>query len=126
MIEPYSINQWVEKIVGNTEMVRKQIREMILALPDNRQAALSENPRCFVVKSSEWFDGVLSPESYDFRHQYEAVARVIDSLPIERVVTKLEALVIPDFNGAYWLTQVGNSRIRLHPEVVKNLKTVMG
>ena len=113
----------IKELVTKMANIRQQINDLILSLPDN-QLSKKVGKRCFTINLSDLLpDTCLSAETYDFRHQYEAIVKYIDTIPVEKIYERLYTLFMSSPSGIYWLP--GKYRMRLHPIVVKNVKEIL-
>ena len=96
-----------------------QLAESIRSLPQNPNIEPLGN-NCFSLKSSELFKhDKWSPEYYDFTVQYEVIAKMVENLPIDQVLDKLNSIIKTE---RYY--RKGNL-ITFHPQVIENLKRII-
>jgi hypothetical protein len=126
----------VEKIQAQIKAFKEsyavELRGSIKQNPDIR--VLSDNPRCFVIRSSALSaDTCLSPTYYDFEKQRDILIAAIDQLPIEsvsgyiRYVIKNESLPrSPRIVSGDRVLYEGGYQLRIHPSVIAKLREIFG
>jgi hypothetical protein len=110
----------INELVLEAIKVRKQIADCILNLPDNPNInRIGHN--CFTIKFSELAnnDIVLSAEYYDFKVQYKAIHRALIDVSLEHTIDRLFDIIT---KGS---VSIGKHKIKLHPEVIQNLKSII-
>ncbi len=121
MAEIMAIYTTVKEISDKIDRLKKDISKLILSLPDNpRINRLGSN--CFTM-SSKHLGEAWSPFYHDFKSQYQKIVEIIESSRPETIVSTLEKIIKPSKFG-HWYKQGGN-RYRFHPEVIKNLQTIL-
>ena len=102
--------------------LKEEVANDIKSLPENPDIKVI-NKQCFTIKFSQLSkDLCLSPEYYRFSFQYQALADMILRSQAENVFRKLnEALA----DGWVYLSSERSRRVRLHPDVIKNVKGIM-
>lgn len=106
------------------EIARVQLE--IKNLPENPNITrISKN--IFTINSSQLRNESWSPFHYDFKQQYEKIAEVIESIPVEQLqdelnnIIKTEKLVITSsFMGVKC-----SETIVFHPDVLTNIKNLL-
>jgi hypothetical protein len=111
-----------ESIVDKINQIKSelsQLAERVRKLPPNPNVAqLGKN--CISINSSELFKhDIWTPGYYIFSDQYNTIAQLIETLPIDEVLNKLNRIVK---TKRYYLK--GNT-IMFHPQVIENLKTII-
>jgi hypothetical protein len=96
-----------------------QLAESIRNLPSNPNVE-QLNDNCLLIKSNELFyHDKWSPEYYNFKYQYNFIAELVETLPIDQVIEKLYRICN---KKSYYYK--GNT-INFHPDVIKNLKGII-
>lgn len=110
-----SIVDRINQIKAELQALAKQVRE----LPSNPNIEqLGHN--CISINSSELFKhDKWSPGYYIFSDQYNIIAEMIESLPIDQVLAKLDRIIE---TKRYY--SKGNTTM-FHPQVIENLKTII-
>jgi hypothetical protein len=104
------------------ERLRQGLKDAILACPGPSKASgiKTLGPRCCTVSSASLFGGVMAADSYIFPVQYEALGKMIEvGSPATAVKRLLKSL------GKGWVVVNADHRIRLHPEVVQNVRNML-
>lgn len=96
----------------------KSLCAEILALPDNPRIKRI-NKRCFIISSKDLLNN-WSPEHHDFAWQYREIVGCIINSPSSKCLKILEKMI-----RTQTIKTQGYST-RLHPDVIENLKMVMG
>ena len=110
-----SINELLMKAI----QIREAIGYKILALPDNEDIQ-RQGEGCFTINSSKLDSNLnLSPEYYDFKVQYEIIAKVLSERPIEKTIDWLNELI--EKETFYYKSNT----IKLNPKVVEYLKGII-
>jgi hypothetical protein len=110
-----SIVDKVNQIKSELLILAKQIRE----LPPNPNVERLGN-NCFSIKSSEIFKhDKWSPEYHCFEEQYRIIAEMVETLPIDQILSKLNRIIE---TKRYYIK--GNTTM-FHPQVIENLKTIV-
>ena len=114
-MDKQSIIDKVNQIKSELLSLAKQVRK----LPPNPNAEpLGHN--CISLKSSELFKhDKWSPDYYIFSNQYNLIAELIETLPIDQVIQKLYRICN---KKSYY--HKGNT-ITFHPLVIQNLKSII-
>lgn len=96
-----------------------QLADSIRNLPPNPNIKpLGHN--CFLIKSSELIKhNKWSPDYHTFKSQYEFIAELVETFPIDQVLEKLYQICN---KKSYYYK--GNT-IQFHPDVIRNLKTII-
>lgn len=83
------IKQHLRELAG----IKANMKGKVLQLPQNPNINVI-NDNCFTVNFSQLKDGLnLSPTRYNFKYQCRAIARVIDSKPIEKLTEQLKTII---------------------------------
>ena len=111
-----------KSIIDKINQIKSELLELaekVRGLPPNPNVdQLGKN--CISIKSSELFKhDVWTPAYYIFSDQYNTIAQLIETLPIDEVLDKLNRIVK---TKRYYLK--GNT-IMFHPQVIENLKTII-
>ena len=114
----------IKELTTKTKNIRKEISNLILSLPDNPDIERLSHSNAFVMKSSQLNHG-WSVVTHDFFHQYMIISDFVAKTPIEKIYDKLSKNLTPNQSGIYWFPNGSNRRIRLHPQVVKNIKQIL-
>lgn len=116
------IKKEIADLEERTKSIRQEIRNMMESLPENENIkVLSDKPTCFIMNSKHLETNHWESEYYSFRTQYEKILEILDQTKLDRIFHKLTEAV-----------QTGNftidrfHKIKLHPQVVKNLKKAIG
>lgn len=110
-----SIVDRINQIKAELQALAKQVRGLPLN-PNVEQ--LGHN--CISLNSSEVFKhGVWTPGYYVFSDQYNTIAEMIEQLPIDQVLAKLDRIIK---TKRYY--SKGHTTI-FHPQVIENLKTII-
>jgi hypothetical protein len=109
------IREYQEKVTAlKTDLIGK-----ISDLPDNPKIKrIGTEGKAFTMSSKDLGES-WSPFYYDFKSQYKAIVKIINTSPIETVITKMESIVE---NG---YADNSKSSQRFHPEVRKYLSEMM-
>jgi hypothetical protein len=117
MSEKSNIAGRLQRLQGEVETAKGDLFNAILSLSDNpRIKRLGDN--CFVV-SSEDLGGNWSVVHHDFHEQYRLIVDVLGNVKLHTILARLRAIVEEEVLDR-------NYRIRLHRDVIKNLKGLMG
>lgn len=96
-----------------------QLAESIRNLPPNPNVEQLGN-NCFLINSVDLFKyDKWNPDYHNFSTQYETIAELIETLPIDQVLDKLNRICN---KKSYYYK--GNTII-FHPQVIENLKTII-
>jgi hypothetical protein len=99
--------------------IRKRITDMILELPDNPDInPISKSPMAFTIQSSKLDRGILSPEHYTFKYQYNYFAAALLRVPIEDTLDWIETTLN---RGSI---KVSGQTMKLNPMVIENIRRV--
>jgi len=110
-----SIVNRINQIKSELQQLAKQVRELP---PNPNVEQLGHN--CISIKSSELFKhDKWSPGYYIFSDQYNTIAELIETLPIDEVLSKLNRIIK---TKRYY--SKGNTTM-FHPQVIENLKTII-
>lgn len=111
-----------QSIIDKVNQIKSELSQLadsIRNLPPNPNVeALGNN--CFSIKLSEiakydkW-----SPGFHDFQNQYDLIAELIETLPIDQVLDKLNRIIK---TKRYYHK---SNTINFHPDVIQNLKTII-
>jgi hypothetical protein len=97
----------------------KQLADSIRDLPPNPNVESLGN-NCFLIKSSNLlFYDKWSPDFHNFEYQYNFIAELIETLPIDQVLDKLNQIIKTKH---YY--HKGNN-IQFHPDLIENLKGII-
>ena len=99
------------------ETAKEDVIRKILALPQNPDV-VSLTDKCFVLKSSAIstvLKSNMDPTFYDFKASYRAVSDLICKTTFPNVVGAIRTVLDTGYVG----------KQKLHPEAVRNLKTVL-
>lgn len=110
--------QIIQDGIKEIARINKAIQKEITDLPDNPNIKrVSTN--CFVMSSKNLGDN-WSAFYHDFHAQYNKIAEVINNSGAENIVSNIHNIIESEavyYNHKYW---------RLNPQVVNNLKKIMG
>lgn len=107
--------QDIRELVNKIDAIKTEIGNEIQRLPDNPDITLL-GKNCFTISTSKMaMDLSLSPETYDFRMQYKALAELVGRCLPENVMTVL--------NQTLNAGRIG--MIRLHPQVIAHVRGIM-
>ena len=85
----YLIKQHLRELAG----IKATLKGKVLQLPQNPNINVI-NDNCYTINFSQLKDGLnLSPTRYDFKYQYKAIAKVIESKPIEKLTEHLKTII---------------------------------
>ena len=111
-----------QSIIDKLSTIRKElliVADQIRKLPLNPKAEQLGN-NCISLNSSELFKyDKWTPSYYIFSDQYEIIAEMIETIPIDQVIPKLNRIIE---KKQYYLK--GNM-ILFHPQVIKNLENLI-
>ena len=108
------ISEW-EKV---SQQIKKELKEMILKLPDNPNIKrLGDKPRCFVINSKNLSNN-WSVFYHDFKLQYEKICEIIDNRTPETIVSILSGIIK---TGKFRET---TGTLYFHKTVIKHLKEI--
>jgi hypothetical protein len=102
--------------------LKEEVADNLKTLPENPDIKVI-NKQCYTIKSSMLSkDLCLDPSYYRFSVQYEALANMIITSKAENVFRKLEESL-----ATGWVSNSSehSKKIRLHPEVIKNVRGIM-
>lgn len=69
--------------IRRIEKEREDLINLILGLPDNPTIKrLGEKGNCFTIQFSQLENTIMSPEYYDFKHQYRRIAEILNEKAI--------------------------------------------
>jgi len=116
----------IKELSTKAANIKSEIKKLILDLPQN--SAINEfGHNCFTIKTSKLLPGlVFSPQTYDFRFQYKEICDIIDDTPIENIYDKLKEILKTNTHGECWVYEKNKNRTLFHPEVVNNIKEILG
>ena len=101
------LNALTEKV----ELMKKEIALRIRTLPTN--PSIKECGTGFTINISQLSDDLkLDPRYYDFRCQYEAIAKIVEKTPVEKLHGKLSGII---------QTRRIDNHTRMHPDVARHL-----
>ncbi len=124
MIEGSQTMEITIEIIKQIQDLKKKLYDSINELPDNPKInRLSGN--CFTIMSSDLsVDRVLSPEYYDFKHQYREIIKCIDNSRIETLDKVLNEIVK---TGIIKQSKIdgGYNLFKLNPTVIEYLKQLL-
>ena len=109
----------IEEATYHLRTIIAALNEAILALPDNPKIKRLA-PNCFAMQASDLSNRNWSPEYYDFKYQYLAVAEgllrtnVLNALPMLRHIIATGNI------------RRGTTIIKLHDDVRKHLNDLVG
>jgi hypothetical protein len=111
-----------ESIMDKINQIKSELSQLansIRTLPTNPNVEkLGHN--CFSIKSSEIFKhDKWSPNYYNFEYQYNFIAELVETLPIDQVIEKLYRIC----NKKSYYHK--SNTIQFHPDVIQNLKTII-
>jgi len=102
--------------------LKEGVADDIKSLPENSDIQVI-NKQCFIIPLSRLSgDLCLSPEYYRFSFQYQALADMILRSKAENVLRKLRETLT---EGWVYLSSERSRRVRLHPDVIKNVKSII-
>jgi hypothetical protein len=123
-----SITDLTKKIHGLEAQVAaivQKIIDKIKALPDNPDIErLPCQANCFIMLRSNLLKTTnLKPETYDFKLQYAAVAKLLEKQPNQVGIDKVnEAIRV----GAIRIHEgIFTYNYTLHPQVIENIKSIL-
>lgn len=114
-----TIRSELEDVIRQGERIKEAILDAIQTLPDNPQIKRLPGGNAFIIQSSKLKEN-WSPEYHDFKRAYRLIADVLENGDIKTLPSRLEAIIK---NGYIMYNQ--SQRLNLHPEVLKNLATVL-
>lgn len=116
-----NINNTVKKMSDKIDKLKQDISKLILSLPDNpRIKRLGNN--CFTMSSKDLGES-WSPFFHDFKSQYDKIVEIIEASKPEVIVSTLEKIIKPSKFGHWYRT--GAEKLRFHPEVIENIKSIL-
>ena len=112
----------INKLIKETERIKKDIYLHIEQLPDNKDIKRI-NKHCFIIKLSQLENNILCPYYYDFKSQYEKILSKIDSLMNKpcSIIPAIQTMI----NTKYLRLNSNRENYRLNPEVIKQLKQLI-
>jgi len=104
-------------IQSKFDQLKEELKTSILALPDNPKIQRF-GANSFTMSSSD-MGNILSPSYHDFKCQYQAICDLIDYADVVNLIARLDAALTKG------TLKRGNETIKLHPDVVKNVKKIL-
>jgi len=105
--------------INQIKVELSQLADSIRNLPPNPNVEPLGN-NCFSIKLSELAKhDKWSPGFHDFQNQYDLIAELVETLPIDQVLENLYRICN---KKSYY--HKGNT-IQFHPDVIQNLKTII-
>jgi len=89
-------------------------------LPDNPKIKRVGDGKSFTMNVSDLGDN-WSPFYHDFKAQYQDLIRIINTKPVEQVISSFESVIKNGYTGK----RAGDSSKRFHPVVREYLKEMM-
>lgn len=128
-----SLNQQISEMKVTAMRIKTSLVEAINNLPDNPNIKRIEgNTNCFIVTMGEIIKSEnlnLDPGYYDFTYQYRHLIEKIDRVDILDLDTTMKNIIE---TGKFSLAAGKNihgqntvNTIKLHPEVIKKLKSLL-
>jgi len=110
-----SIVDKINQIKSELQALAKQVRE----LPSNPNVE-ELGHKCISINSSELFKhDIWSPGYYIFSDQYDTIAELIETLPVDEVLKRLDQIIKKK------QVYIKQNLIKFHPQVIENLKTII-
>jgi hypothetical protein len=102
------------------DRLKNQIKAAIFDLPDNPDIQrLSNHPQSFLMKYGSLRPENWTPMYYDFEYQYDQLVCLVDQVPPEKLLIKLQTVLTEK------KFKLGPKVIYLHPEVIKKLQDLL-
>lgn len=114
-MDQLSIIEKIDQIKAELSQLAGSIRD----LPPNPNVEHLGN-NCFsislneIAKHDKW-----SPEFHNFKKQYDFIAELVETLPIDQVINKLDKIC----NSKRYYHK--SNLIMFHPDVIENLKSII-
>jgi len=113
--------------------IKRKIRQKIRSLPNNPNIKrISSSPNCFVMNVSEIFgdkDQTFSAEYYDFRYQYKKMSNIIKKMDVTKIENSINEWIRTGYINYSTYSKINQrffqNRLKLHPQVVEYLKTIL-
>jgi hypothetical protein len=121
-MEPLKQNFGIDELINKIQQIKEQVQIKILSLPDTSPANRI-NSNCFTILKSQLNSRSWSPEFYDFKAQYKAIAEELDHYEPENIERKLKLMVE---KKQFTISRGLNVPyiFLLHDDVVNYLKTI--
>jgi len=110
----------IKDLISQIEAIKEQLYTKISELPDNANIKrLDSDSNCFIINSSQIIGKPFSPEYHDYKHQYKLIIKYLKTCEITNFENSLNTIIKTS------IVRDGNRSVRLNPEVVKYLKTII-
>jgi hypothetical protein len=125
------IKNAISEMLEKTNQIKSEISKIIMAMPDNPDIKrIKGNENCFIVNFSQLSkDTNLSPCYYDFKYQYRAIIKKIDTCDILTLDKTIEGFIndgyVKLYGGLNMHSQGTFEKIKLHPTVINELKKLL-
>lgn len=108
----------LKALADKINSIKEYIKEQISSLPNNsKMTKVGDN--AFTIKSSDLVNTILTSTFYDYKYQYKKINEFIDTVPPFTIINRLKDVVRDK------VVLVKKERIKLHPEVIENLKELL-
>jgi len=104
----------IKDLISQIEAIKEQLYTKISELPDNANIK-----RLDIINSSQIIGKPFSPEYHDYKHQYKLIIKYLKTCEITNFENSLNTIIKTS------IVRDGNRSVRLNPEVVKYLKTII-
>lgn len=109
------INNFYNRIVN----IKNNIKNQIENLPQNKNIEQLSDTAFIISSSNLNKDCVLSARFYDFKYQYKKIGILLNSISPHSIYNRLQTAINEKS------IMVNNERIKLHPDVIKHLETLL-
>lgn len=113
---------YIEEIKKTEKQAKIMLIDKVKTFPENRNIKRI-NRNCFIISSNVVFsdkEKTLSAEYYDFAYQYKFICDRIKTVRLEGLINMVDKWIKTGY-----ININDNQRLKLHPEVIKNLKTLI-
>lgn len=116
------LKQEMADLHERAKAIVKILQDKISELPDNSKIKRIGTTGAFSMNISDVFStktASLSPDYYDFKHQYKTLVKILEHTEPGNVFNKLDQICK---DGEI---RIKNSTLRFHPDVISHLKTLL-
>lgn len=105
--------QTIRELLKKIDGMKRKVQDLIKNLPQNLD--IKPAGKGFTMSLSNLSEErVLSPEFYDFKHQYEMINKIIEGTPAPSLEIKIKTI----------LKEGRILNYKLHPDVIESIKII--
>lgn len=109
----------INKIIKDAMQAREDLYKTILNLPDNNKVMEQTGKNTFTVNLKDLTDHTLSPYYYMYGYQYKKIVEHLKGIQMHRILPVLKEILDKG------ILVHKEHRIKLNPEVIKNIKPLL-